>query len=65
VLEGDAHSDHGRAEKRLEYLAEADLDVAVFQPLPLHTPGAGCAPRESDLALQAEEDDLVERLPRR
>ena len=36
VLAEGPRSDLGRAEKRLEYLAEADLDVAVFQSLPLH-----------------------------
>jgi uncharacterized protein len=36
VLRGDVRSDRDRAEKRVEYLAEADLDVAVFQSLPLH-----------------------------
>ena len=36
VLETEPHSDLDRAEKRLEYLAEGDLDVAVFQSLPLH-----------------------------
>ncbi len=36
VLEADPRSDRDRAEKRLEYLAEGDLDVAVFQSLPLH-----------------------------
>ena len=36
VLETESRSDLDRAEKRLEYLAEGDLDVAVFQSLPLH-----------------------------
>lgn len=36
VLWGAPRSDLDRAEKRLEYLAEGDLDVAVFQSLPLH-----------------------------
>ena len=36
VLETEPRSDLDRAEKRLEYLAEGDLDVAVFQSLPLH-----------------------------
>ena len=36
VLGGEARSERDRAEKRLEYLAEGDLDVAVFQSLPLH-----------------------------
>ncbi len=36
VLGATPRSDLDRAEKRLEYLAEGDLDVAVFQSLPLH-----------------------------
>ena len=36
VLGAEPRSDRDRAEKRLEYLAEEDLDVAVFQALPLH-----------------------------
>lgn len=36
VLAGEPRSDLARAEKRLEYLAYSDLDVAVFQSLPLH-----------------------------
>jgi len=36
VLGREPRSDRDRAEKRLEYLAEGDLDVAVFQALPLH-----------------------------
>ncbi len=36
VLGQEARSDRDRAEKRVEYLAEGDLDVAVFQSLPLH-----------------------------
>jgi predicted nucleotidyltransferase len=36
VLAGEPRSDRDRAEKRLEYLAEGGLDVAVYQSLPLH-----------------------------
>jgi len=36
VLGGKPRSDRDRAEKRLEYVAEAALDVAVFESLPLH-----------------------------
>ena len=36
VLAGESGSDLERAQKRLDYLAETDLDVAVFQSLPLH-----------------------------
>jgi predicted nucleotidyltransferase len=36
VLRADASSDLRAAEKRLEYLAEADVDLAVFQQLPLN-----------------------------
>lgn len=36
VLAGERRSDLERARKRLDYLAETDLDVAVFQSLPLH-----------------------------
>ncbi len=36
MLAGEARSDLERAEKRLAYLAETDLDVAIFQSLPLH-----------------------------
>ena len=36
VLGAEPRSDRDRAEKRLAYLAEPDLDVAVFQALPLH-----------------------------
>jgi len=36
VLAGEARADLERAEKRLAYLAETNLDVAVFQSLPLH-----------------------------
>ncbi|HAM59069.1 MAG TPA: nucleotidyltransferase domain-containing protein [Candidatus Rokubacteria bacterium] len=36
VLAGEPGSDLERAQKRLDYLAETDLDVAVFQSLPLH-----------------------------
>jgi predicted nucleotidyltransferase len=36
VLGGNPRSDRDRAEKRLEYLAEENLDVAVFESLPLH-----------------------------
>ncbi|MBI1728670.1 MAG: nucleotidyltransferase domain-containing protein [Candidatus Rokubacteria bacterium] len=36
VLGAEPRSDRDRAEKRLEYLAEEDLDVAIFQALPLH-----------------------------
>ena len=36
VLSGEPGSDLERAQKRLDYLAETDLDVAVFQSLPLH-----------------------------
>lgn len=35
VLAGEPRSDLQRSEKRLEYLAAGDLDVAVFQSLPL------------------------------
>lgn len=35
VLAGEPGSDLARAQKRLQYLAETDLDVAVFQSLPL------------------------------
>ena len=33
---GEPRADRDRAEKRLKYLAEADLDLAVFHSLPLH-----------------------------
>jgi predicted nucleotidyltransferase len=36
VLASDPGSDFRAAEKRLEYLAEADVDLAVFQQLPLN-----------------------------
>jgi len=36
VLRSDTSSDLRAAEKRLEYLAEADVDLAVFQQLPLY-----------------------------
>ena len=36
VLRAEPRSDLDQAQKRLEYLAEGDLDVAVFQSLPLH-----------------------------
>ncbi len=36
VLAPERRSDLAMAEKRLEYLAIADLDVVVFQQLPLH-----------------------------
>ena len=36
VLASDPRSDLAAARKRLEYLAEADVDLAVFQQLPLH-----------------------------
>ncbi|OGL19552.1 MAG: hypothetical protein A3K12_17300 [Candidatus Rokubacteria bacterium RIFCSPLOWO2_12_FULL_71_19] len=36
VLAGEPRSDLERAQKRLDYLAYSDLDVAVFQSLPLH-----------------------------
>jgi uncharacterized protein len=36
VLGAEPCSDRERAAKQLEYLAEGDLDVAVFQSLPLH-----------------------------
>ncbi len=36
VLGSETRSDLERAEKRLAYLAETDLDVAIFQSLPLH-----------------------------
>jgi predicted nucleotidyltransferase len=36
VLAGEPGSDLERAQKRLDYLAYSDLDVAVFQSLPLH-----------------------------
>jgi predicted nucleotidyltransferase len=36
VLGGKPRSDRERAEKRLEYAAEAALDVAIFESLPLH-----------------------------
>jgi len=36
VLDGAGVSRRRRAEKRLDYLAEADLDVQVFRDLPLY-----------------------------
>lgn len=36
VLASDSHSGLSDAEKRLEYLAEGDVDLAVFQQLPLY-----------------------------
>jgi len=36
VLGGEPRPDRDRAEKRLEYLAEENLDVAIFESLPLH-----------------------------
>lgn len=36
VLEGAVGSRRRRAEKRLDYLGEVDLDVQVFQDLPLY-----------------------------
>ena len=36
VLGAEPRRDRDRAEKRLEYMAQADLDVAIFQSLPLH-----------------------------
>jgi predicted nucleotidyltransferase len=36
VLRSEPGSDLAGAEKRLEYLSLADLDLAVFQQLPLH-----------------------------
>jgi predicted nucleotidyltransferase len=36
VLGPDVPSREGAARKRLEYLSESDLDLSVFQQLPLH-----------------------------
>ncbi len=36
ILGGSGQLDDGASEKRLQYLALGDLDVVVFQQLPLH-----------------------------
>ena len=58
VLGGQPGSDPGASEKRLEYLAEADLDVVVFQQLPLYIRSR--ALKEGTVLFVRDEDALYD-----
>ncbi len=62
VLRPEASQEMGRSEKRLEYLAQFDLDVQVFQHLPL--PVRRRVLKEGRVLL-SKDDDALYRLASR
>lgn len=58
VLRPEPASDLARAQKRLEYLAGADLDIAIFQQLPLYIQSRVL--KEGTVLFVRDEDALYE-----